>query len=508
MEGEYWTNWQGPAAVLDTLSFQTQLLRNVYGFGFESLISLQQLAVPTVLSGRNLLCQAPSGSGKTTVHAISLMHLIDPAIVQIQALVLCPAREICLSIARYMAAFSDGLSIKIHPCVGGMRIKETIAVLQSGVHIVIGTPGRMLDCIKRGIVSLERLKIVVLEETDELMCRGFQDQIGEMFQFVPEKAQIAVFSGGPIPPLPFKVENPIYILPQPAVRLQTQQKYQLSVPNHHKFAALLGLLDQFYGIPILIRCEPPTLLPLLTELLEKGRRIGALLPNIRSSYHSSTAADVTNEAVLTSSLFEWVTGHFKVVIHYETPSMQLFQQSLCRNIKVNKLIGENLPVVVVFGEDFGLPELPEDVIKPIKVDYTVLDWIRTKEHWYLPAFSSKEEALKGLILQIDAGKVLICCNSETVAKSLAASFPAKAVLHSEIESQLHSLRFLTYSYDRTDYSQDYDTAVLYDQPPNIGEYLRLAALSPRTVSLVDREEQACLQDMQATCSISPQQWPS
>lgn len=509
MDIEYWTNWQEPADTLESLCLGPQLYRNILGAGIESLTPLQRLAIPSLLSHRNLICQSPCGTGKTTAYILSLLHSIDTSHLQMQGLILCPAREFAYNVAQYISKLSEEMGIRVYACVGGTRISEMVKTLKSGVHIAVATPGRALDCIKRQILSLEMVKTVVLEEADEIISRGFNEVIIDILQQLPEQAQLALFSATSQVPLTFNVKNAVFIFPEPSVCLRTEQQYQLK--PQCKFTTLISLLDRFYGLSVIICCQNnASVLDLLTKLLENGRRVGALVPNMQYSAINSTTADVTNEAVVTTSIFNRDIERFGVVIHYETPSNQLFEKSIRRFIKVNWRMWESLPIVIVLDESLGLPELPDEIKKP-KTDYkTVLEWIRTKEHWYFPVISTRKEALTALIQQLNGSKTLICSKSDKTAISISAAFPDIAVVWDgqREADQLppHFALFLTYDQYNADYLQGYSSAILYELPWNTGEYVRFAALSLRIISVISSEERDWLQEVQTGCGISLCQW--
>jgi len=143
-----------------------------------------------------VIAQAQSGTGKTGAFSIGVLQRIDtegPA--RVQALVLAPTRELAQQIQAVMTALSEYMGAKIHVCVGGTDVREDLATLADGVHVVVGTPGRVYDMISRGAIDPAHLKMFVLDEADEMLDFGFKDQIYEIFQKgLPKDMQVAVFS--------------------------------------------------------------------------------------------------------------------------------------------------------------------------------------------------------------------------------------------------------------------------------------------------------------------------
>merc|ERR1711871_614940 len=163
-------------------------------YGFEKPSAIQQRAIKPMLMGRDVIAQAQSGTGKTATFSIGILQQVDNGLAECQALVLAPTRELAQQIVKVMIALGDFMSVRIHACVGGTAVREDIRTLQSGVHMVVGTPGRVYDMINRRALRLDAVRMFVLDEADEMLSRGFKDQIYDVFKFLPEKVQVALFS--------------------------------------------------------------------------------------------------------------------------------------------------------------------------------------------------------------------------------------------------------------------------------------------------------------------------
>merc|ERR1712147_255458 len=170
------------------------LLRGIYAYGFEKPSAIQQRAIKPMLMGRDVIAQAQSGTGKTATFSIGILQQVDNGLAECQALVLAPTRELAQQIVKVMIALGDFMSVRIHACVGGTAVRDDIRTLQNGVHVVVGTPGRVYDMINRRALRLADTKIFALDEADEMLSRGFKDQIYDVFKFLPEKVQVALFS--------------------------------------------------------------------------------------------------------------------------------------------------------------------------------------------------------------------------------------------------------------------------------------------------------------------------
>lgn len=147
-----------------------------------------------VIKGHDVIAQAQSGTGKTATFSISILEKLDTSLRATQALVLAPTRELAQQIQKVLVALGDYMSIECHACIGGTNVRDDMRILESGVHVVVGTPGRVYDMINRGSLNVEKMKMFVLDEADEMLSRGFKDQIYEVFQFLPSSTQVVLLS--------------------------------------------------------------------------------------------------------------------------------------------------------------------------------------------------------------------------------------------------------------------------------------------------------------------------
>ncbi len=178
------------------LGLGANLLKGIEKLGFKEPTPVQAKIIPLLLKNeRDLVALAQTGTGKTAAFGLPLLQLVDAAKKDVQALILCPSRELCIQIAKDLAAFSHfAQHLRILPVYGGSSINVQMNALYHGVHIVVATPGRMNDLLRRGAVSLEKVERVVLDEADEMLTMGFQDELESILKEVPETAQKLLFS--------------------------------------------------------------------------------------------------------------------------------------------------------------------------------------------------------------------------------------------------------------------------------------------------------------------------
>merc|ERR1740138_1787658 len=147
-----------------------------------------------ILKGRDTIAQAQSGTGQTTIFSIGILQCIDTTSNETQALVLSPTRELAEQSQKVMLALGDYMNVQCHACIGGKSIGEDIRRLDYGVQAVSGTPGRVFDMIQRRNLQTRALKMLVIDEADEMLNRGFKDQIYDIYRYLPPSIQVVLVS--------------------------------------------------------------------------------------------------------------------------------------------------------------------------------------------------------------------------------------------------------------------------------------------------------------------------
>eukprot|EP00933_Yihiella_yeosuensis_P059048 TRINITY_DN5995_c0_g1_i2.p1 TRINITY_DN5995_c0_g1~~TRINITY_DN5995_c0_g1_i2.p1 ORF type:complete len:317 (+),score=72.25 TRINITY_DN5995_c0_g1_i2:134-1084(+) len=178
----------------DDMGLPDELLRGIYSYGFEKPSAIQQRAIVPVMEGRDTLGQAQSGTGKTATFMLGALARIDVSNHSCQALVLAPTRELALQTKLVGSALGDYLNVRIHASIGGTARREDINKLREGQHVVVGTPGRILDMMEKGILGVASLRIFVIDEADEMLSIGFKEQIYKMFKIIHPEVQVCLFS--------------------------------------------------------------------------------------------------------------------------------------------------------------------------------------------------------------------------------------------------------------------------------------------------------------------------
>lgn len=195
VDGMIESNWDQVTESFDDMGLHQQLLRGIYGYGFEKPSAIQMRAIVPCTKGHDVIAQAQSGTGKTATFAISCLQNIDVELHATQALILGPTRELAQQIQKVVLSLGDYMGTSCYACVGGNNMKQEIQKLQGEPQqIIVGTPGRVYDMISRKVINPRDIKIFVLDEADEMLSRGFKDQIYDIFRTLPGNIQVVLLS--------------------------------------------------------------------------------------------------------------------------------------------------------------------------------------------------------------------------------------------------------------------------------------------------------------------------
>ena len=231
------------------LPLSSEVLRGIEDLGFENLFPIQAQAIMPLLEGKDVIGQAQTGTGKTAAFGVPMVERVNPTIPKVQGLVLVPTRELAGQDAENISLFAKYAKLKVLPVYGGAPIGRQIRALQSGVHIVVGTPGRVIDLLKRRILNLTSVKTLVLDEADRMLDMGFIDDIGYILARTPTNRQTSLFSAT-IDKTVMNVcnrymKNPVKVLvSKDEIALTQMKQYYMTVSAHSKFEALRNILNE------------------------------------------------------------------------------------------------------------------------------------------------------------------------------------------------------------------------------------------------------------------------
>jgi ATP-dependent RNA helicase DeaD len=242
------------------LPLSKEVLKGIEELGFGDLFPIQAQAIMPLLEGKDVIGQAQTGTGKTAAFGVPMVERVDPTIQKVQGLVLVPTRELAVQDAENISLFAKYAKIRVLPVYGGASIGNQIRALESGVHIVVGTPGRIIDLIERRILNLASVKVVVLDEADRMLDMGFIEDISFILSRVPTNRQTSLFSAT-IDKTVMNVcnrylRNPVKVLvSKDEIALTQMKQYYMLVNAHSKFEALCSILDENHIGRAIVFCK-------------------------------------------------------------------------------------------------------------------------------------------------------------------------------------------------------------------------------------------------------------
>ncbi len=287
------------------MGLRPEVLRALTEMGFEQPTSIQAKAIPSILaSSRDLIGRAQTGTGKTGAFGIPIVNHLDPRAGHVQALILCPTRELCLQITRelqYMAQFVP--EIKVIPVYGGSSMDTQVFALKQKGQIVVGTPGRTLDLINRKKLKLDQLRWLVLDEADEMLSMGFKDDMDAILATTPTEKQTLLFSAT----LPKEIKHMVDTYMQDPEEIKAE-KVQTGADNvtHHfyeaqakdRYVALKRILDYYPSIYAIVFCRTRAETKELAERLStEGYNADALHGDLSQEQREYTMARFRNRSL-------------------------------------------------------------------------------------------------------------------------------------------------------------------------------------------------------------------
>lgn len=243
-----------------TLHLKAAMLKNLAYLGYTAMTPIQAHSLPPILAGKDVIAKAKTGSGKTAAFGIGLLTQVDVNTMRVQALVLCPTRELADQVGkelRRLARFTD--NIKVLTLCGGVPFGPQMSSLEHGVHVVVGTPGRLLDHLRRGSLDLSFLLTLVLDEADRMLDMGFLDDISSLIEATPNNKQTLLFSAtypGAIVAMSAEIQRePIEISVDETHDEGAIEQILYEVDKDERLAAVARLLDYYRPESVLIFCN-------------------------------------------------------------------------------------------------------------------------------------------------------------------------------------------------------------------------------------------------------------
>jgi ATP-dependent RNA helicase DeaD len=288
-----------PPAAFTDLGLSEAVLKGLADVGYESPSPIQAATIPVLLSGADILGQAQTGTGKTAAFALPILSKLDLAQKEPQALVLVPTRELAIQVAEAFQKYAAHLrGFHVMPIYGGQSYIPQLHALKRGTHVIVGTPGRVMDHLDRGTLSLKGVRFVVLDEADEMLQMGFVDAIESILGQVPAERQVALFCATMAPQIKriaqrhLRTPQEITIKSKTTTATDIRQRYWV-VSGMHKLDALTRILEvePFDAMLVFVRTKQSTV-ELAEKLQARGFAAAALNGDLQQSQRERTVAQL------------------------------------------------------------------------------------------------------------------------------------------------------------------------------------------------------------------------
>jgi ATP-dependent RNA helicase len=383
-----------PCSSFEDMGLKSTLLRGIYGYGFERPSAIQQRAIRPIVSGRDVIAQSQSGTGKTAVFGIASLQLLDErkSAKDTQVLILSPTRELAEQTAKVVTALGDFMNVQCYPCIGGKSLGQDIKNFQSnsaggksasGVQIVSGTPGRVYDLIQRNVLQTQHLKCMILDEADEMLNRGFKVQIYDIYRFLPPTTQVVLMSAT-LPPQVLEMTSkfmttPIRILvKRDELSLEGIKQFYINVETEQwKFDTLCDLYDTLTITQAVIFCNTKHKVEwLATQMRQKHFTVSAIHGDLTQGERDAVTSEFRSGAsrVLIATDI-WGRGmdvqQVSLVICYDVPTdKELYLHRIGRSgrfgrkgIAINFVTTDDLPLLQSIEHFYSIhiDEMPNNV---------------------------------------------------------------------------------------------------------------------------------------------------
>lgn len=321
-----------PIQGFDAMGLRPELLRGIYAYGFEKPSAIQQRAIKPIIKGRDVIAQAQSGTGKTATFAIGILQSIDLNLHATQVLVLSPTRELAVQIQKVIQALGDYMSIYCHACIGGTRLNDDIKKMDFGQHIISGTPGRVYDVIRRRHLRTGTIKMLVLDEADEMLNKGFKEQIYDVYRHLPPYTQVVILSAtlpAEILELTHKfMTDPVKVLVQrDELTLEGIKQFFVAVEREEwKFDTLCDLYDTLTITQAVIFCNTKIKVDWLAKkMIEANFTVSSMHADMDQKQRDSIMKEFRSgqsRVLITTDV--WARGidvqQVSLVINYDLPN--------------------------------------------------------------------------------------------------------------------------------------------------------------------------------------------
>src|SRR4029079_11070664 len=232
----------------DELNLSAETLSSLDSMGYRAPTEVQSETVPRAMAGKDLVVQSRTGTGKTAAFGIPIVEKADLSIPGVQAVALTPTRELALQVAQELSEIGRGQGIKVQPISGGDSMDRQLEGIRAGAHIIVGTPGRVLDHLRRKTLRFEQVKLLVLDEADRMLDMGFAVEMGQLMEYMPAQRQSLLFSAT----IPLGIKGLIYhyltdpewvLLSEDQIYVKEVEHTYVLTPKMHKEGTIYKFIE-------------------------------------------------------------------------------------------------------------------------------------------------------------------------------------------------------------------------------------------------------------------------
>lgn len=319
-------------STFELMNLKPELLKGIYNYGFEAPSLIQSRAIVQIIRGKDTIAQAQSGTGKTATFSIGMLEVIDARSKDCQALILSPTRELATQINLVVKQLGSYMNIQLWACIGGTNMGEDIKKLgQGGQQIISGTPGRLVDMIKRRLLPVKLVKMIILDEADELMTKGFKEQIYEVYKHLQLTVQVVVVSATLTPEvlemtLKFTTDPVKILVKREKVTLKGIKQYKIQCEQEEwKFDTLCDLYDNLTITQAVIFCNTKAKVTwLAAQMKRQNFTVVAMHGDMKQDERDKIMADFRlGKSRVLISTDVWARGidvqQVSLVINYDLP---------------------------------------------------------------------------------------------------------------------------------------------------------------------------------------------
>lgn len=347
------------------MQLKPNLLRGIYAYGFEKPSAIQQRAIRPIIRGRDVIAQSQSGTGKTAVFSIAALQILQDTSRETQVLLLSPTRELAEQTQKVVQALGDFMNVKCLACIGGTSLGSNIKELErNSIQIISGTPGRVYDLIRRSALRVQHLKAMILDEADEMLNRGFKEQIYDIYRFLPTSCQVVLMSAT-LPPTVLDMtrkfmNDPIRILVRrDELSLEGIRQFYINVEKEEwKLETLCDLYDTLTITQAVIFCNTKQKVDwLASKLREKSFTVSAMHGDMEQAKREAVMDEFrsgTSRVLITTDVFGRGIDvqQVSLVICYDlTENRELYIHRIGRSGRFGR---KGVAINFVRQEDFGL----------------------------------------------------------------------------------------------------------------------------------------------------------